>query len=117
MTFPKQTARSRVLVSNGMASVALRTKYASLIARKSRPTFAKGNGVVEGDHPLSDVTAHTWDYGDCLLISRCRYSLNILDPDTPARLQVLARLLDAVQKPRILFKLIVEPVILGRESD
>ena len=31
--------------------------------------------------------------------------------------QALARTLDAAQKPRVIFELIVEPVILGREPD
>ena len=50
-------------------------------------------------------------------VSRSEDSPNFLDPDTPAGLQALARLLDAVQKPRVVFELTIEPIVLGREAD
>jgi len=50
-------------------------------------------------------------------VPRSEDSLNFLDPDTPAGLQALARLLDAVQKPRVVFELTIEPIVLGREAD
>jgi hypothetical protein len=42
--------------------------------------------------------------------------LDILDPDAAPIPQALSRLLDAAQKPRVIFELIVEPFILRRET-
>ena len=44
------------------------------------------------------------------------FLLNILDPDAVPLAQAIARLFDAAQKARVVFELVVEPVILGRET-
>jgi len=43
-------------------------------------------------------------------------SLDILDPDAATFSQALSRLLDAAQEARIVFELIVEPIVLGCEA-
>jgi hypothetical protein len=43
-------------------------------------------------------------------------SLDILDPDAAAFPQAVARLLDAAQEARVVFELIIEPIVLGREA-
>jgi len=44
-------------------------------------------------------------------------SFEILHPDAAALPQALARTLDAAHKARVIFELIIKPVILGREAD
>ena len=43
--------------------------------------------------------------------------LHILDLDAVSLAQAFSRLLDAAQKPWVVFEPIIEPVILGREAD
>ena len=59
---------------------------------------------------------HDLGYLDALA-DLCAAGGGHLDPDTAALPQAVARLLYVAQEARILFKLIVEQVILGRESD
>jgi hypothetical protein len=51
------------------------------------------------------------------IVSFAAFSLDILDPDTVPLAQAIARLFDAAQKARVVFDLIVQPVILRREAD
>ena len=46
-----------------------------------------------------------------------RVSFDILDPYPAALPQAVARPFDAAQKARVIFELVVEPVILGPEAD
>jgi hypothetical protein len=46
----------------------------------------------------------------------CWRSLDVLDPDPAPFPQAIARLLDAMQEPRVVFELAVEPIILGGEA-
>jgi hypothetical protein len=64
------------------------------------------------------VNVRISDYGNSLLDGSVRgFSLDILDPDAAPLAQALPRLFDAAQKARIIFELIIEPIILGREAD
>lgn len=58
------------------------------------------------------------DYGDSLLNARqFGASLDILDPNAAPGPQAPSRAIDAAQKARVIFELIVAPFILGREAD
>jgi hypothetical protein len=47
----------------------------------------------------------------------CRYSGSTSSSLVPVRLQVVARLLDPPQKPRVVFQTALEPVLFRREAD
>src|SRR5438093_1054618 len=44
-------------------------------------------------------------------------SSGLIERDTPPRLQLVSRPLDPAREPRVIFKLVVEPVIFRREAD
>jgi|SRR5690349_3439769 len=46
-----------------------------------------------------------------------RRSFDILNPDPATLPQALARTLDAAQKARVVFGLVIEPVVLRRDAD
>jgi hypothetical protein len=53
----------------------------------------------------------------CSILAVPEFLLNIIDPDLAALSQAAVRLLDAAQEARIVFELMIKPVILGRETD
>src|SRR5262249_17340472 len=57
-------------------------------------------------------------YGDSLFDGSAQaFSLDILNSDAAPLAKALSRTLDAAPEPRVVFELIIDPVILGSEAD